>query len=126
MAAVLEEVGTGENLFVAGEVVGVARWFHSPADVLAADDDELPGLIAFVAKGGVTFMSPILADLAAVVCTAGTLESHLALVSRECDVPCVMGVELDTPVENGARISLDLSDGSVGRVRVAADDGSDA
>lgn len=118
MAAAMQEAGTGENLFAAGDIKGKAQWFRSPADVLAADEDTLDELIAFVEKGGATFMSPIHADLAAVVCTAGTLESHLAIVSREVDVPCVMGVSLSVEIEDGDEVSLDLSDAMVGKVRV--------
>jgi phosphohistidine swiveling domain-containing protein len=121
MAAEMQDAGTGENLFAAGDVKGKAQWFRSPADVLAADEDELGELIAFVEKGGATFMSPIHADLAAVVCTAGTLESHLAIVSREVDVPCVMGVSLSVEIADGDQISLDLSDSSVATVRVVKD-----
>ena len=33
------EVGTGVNLFTAGEVRGVARWFNDTSDVLSIDDD---------------------------------------------------------------------------------------
>jgi hypothetical protein len=48
------EVGTGINLFAAGEVRGVARWFNDTSDVLSVDDDELDETIAFVHKGGMT------------------------------------------------------------------------
>jgi len=65
MSGDLTEVGTGVNLFVAGEVRGVARWFNDTSDVLSIDDDDLVETIAFVNKGGMTFLSPILPDLRA-------------------------------------------------------------
>jgi phosphohistidine swiveling domain-containing protein len=107
-----ETVGKGSNLFSAGTVSGSARWFHNPADVVSADEDELPGLIAFVGKGGMTFLSPILAEVKAVVCTAGSLESHLAILAREFEVPCVMGAELTSDIADGDDVVLDLTDGS--------------
>jgi phosphoenolpyruvate-protein kinase (PTS system EI component) len=57
-----------------------------------------------------TFLSPILADVKAVVCTAGSLESPLAILAREFEVPCVMGTELVVDVRDGDEIVLDLDD----------------
>ena len=112
MADVSEAVGKGVNLFPAGQIQGSARWFHNPADVVGADEDELPNLIAFVGKGGMTFLSPILAEVKAVVCTAGSLESHLAILAREFEIPCVMGTQLDGEVTDGEEIVLDLTNDS--------------
>ena len=117
MADVAEAVGTGANLFPAGQIQGEARWFHNPADVVGADEDELPNLIAFVGKGGMTFLSPILAEVKAVVCTAGSLESHLAILAREFEIPCLMGTQLGGEIADGEEIVLDLADQSVGTIR---------
>ena len=116
----LTEVATGTNLFVAGEVTGVARWFHDTSDVLSIDDDDLEETVAFVNKGGMTFLSPILPDLRAIVCTAGSRESHLAILSRESDVPCVLAAQLSGEVEDGARVVLDLSDPETARISTTA------
>jgi len=117
-----ESVGAGTNLFPAGQLHGSVRWFQNPGDVVSADHDELPNVIAFVSKGGMTFLSPILAEVKAVVCTAGSLESPLALLAREFEVPCVMGTELHIDVRDGDEVVLDLEDDSVGSiVRVGRD-----
>jgi phosphohistidine swiveling domain-containing protein len=105
-----ETVGKGSNLFAAGQIRGTARWFHNPADVVGADEDDLPQLVGFVGKGGMTFLSPILAELKAVVCTAGSLESHLAILAREFEIPCVMAAELSGEIADGEEIVLDLAD----------------
>ena len=120
MSGDLSEVGTGVNLFVAGEVRGVARWFNDTSDVLSIDDDDLEETVAFVNKGGMTFLSPILPDLKAIVCTAGSRESHLAILSRESDVPCVLAAELSGEITDGAAVVLDLSDTDTARIAVAA------
>ena len=112
MRGLAETVGKGSNLFAAGRIEGTARWFHKPADVVGADEDELPGLVAFVGKGGMTFLSPILAEVKAVVCTAGSLESHLAILAREFEIPCVMGAELTAEIASGDQVVLDLDDES--------------
>ena len=119
MSGDLAQVGTGVTLFVAGEVTGVARWFHDTSDVQSIDDDDLEDTVAFVNKGGMTFLSPILPDLRAIVCTAGSRESHLAILSRESDVPCVLAAELTGEVGNGDRVVLDLSDPQTARVAVS-------
>jgi phosphohistidine swiveling domain-containing protein len=116
----LTEVGAGVNLFRAGEVRGVARWFHDTADVLSIDDDDLEDTVAFVDKGGMTFLSPILPDLRAIVCTTGSRESHLAILSREADVPCVLAAELTAAVSDGDTVVLNLTDAETARVAVAA------
>lgn len=111
-----EEVGTGINLSVAGTVTGKAHWFLETADVLSMEDDELEETIAFVSKGGMTFLSPILPDLKAIVCLAGSRESHLAILSRESAIPCVLAAQFDGNVENGDEVTLDLTDPEVARV----------
>lgn len=116
----LTDVGTGVNLFTAGQVRGTARWFNDTADVLSIDDDDLEDTIALVNKGGMTFLSPILPDLRAIVCTAGSRESHLAILSRESDVPCVLGATLTGDIADGDVLVLDLSEAETARIAVAA------
>jgi phosphohistidine swiveling domain-containing protein len=120
MSRELNEVATGVNLFVAGEVAGTARWFNDTSDVLSIDDDDLEETIAFVNKGGMTFLSPILPDLKGIVCTAGSRESHLAILSRESDVPCVLAAQLTGEVANGDSVVLDLTDRETARIAVTA------
>ncbi|WP_040798157.1 PEP-utilizing enzyme [Nocardia higoensis] len=103
-------VGTGVNLFATEDISGTARWFENTTDVLSIDDEDLPDTIAFVHKGGMTFLSPILPDLKAIVCTAGSRESHLAILSRESAVPCVLAADITTEIPSGARVRLGLSD----------------
>ncbi len=120
MSTDLNQVGTGVNLFAAGEVRGVARWFNDTSDVLSIDDDDLDETIAFVHKGGMTFLSLILPDLRGIVCTAGSRESHLAILSRESDVPCVLAAELTGEIKDGDTVVLDLSDPQTAQLSVAA------
>jgi phosphoenolpyruvate-protein kinase (PTS system EI component) len=46
------------------------------------------------------------------VCTAGSRESHLAILSRESDVPCV----LTGDVADGDTVVLDLTDPQTARL----------
>lgn len=119
MSDEVDDVGTGVTLFVTGEVRGVARWFNDTSDVLSIDDDDLEETVAFVNKGGMTFLSPILPDLRGIVCTAGSRESHLAILSRESDVPCVLAAQLTGTVSDGDTVVLDLTDAETARIGVA-------
>jgi signal transduction protein with GAF and PtsI domain len=50
------------------------------------------------------------------VCTAGTPRSHIGIVSRELQVPCIMGCALTADVEDGRDVEVDCS-GAEGIVR---------
>src|ERR1043165_7312576 len=78
-------IGDGRKLFSAGQVHGVARRFLAPADVVLARENELAGVIAFVERGGMTFLSPVISQVGAVVCTNGSLEAPLAILARELE-----------------------------------------
>ncbi|WP_340539097.1 PEP-utilizing enzyme [Nocardioides sp. GXZ039] len=122
MTAADDLIGTGTNLFAGPTMTWTERWFLDTADVLAIDDDDLEETIAFVNKGGMTFLSPILPDLRAIVCSAGSHESHLAILCRESAVPCVLAADLAGEVTDGETVSIDLSDAEAARiVRGAAD-----
>jgi phosphohistidine swiveling domain-containing protein len=112
------KAGRGTNLFVAGTVKGTVRWFHTPADVLSIDPDALGDTVAFVTKGGTTFLAPILPDVRALVCTAGSAESHLAILARDYGIPCVMAAELAVELADGDAIELDLSKPNEARLSV--------
>jgi phosphohistidine swiveling domain-containing protein len=115
-ALVGEPIGEGTNLFCAGEIHGEARWFLAPADVVMAREDELPNVIAFVQRGGMTFLSPVLSSVGAVVCTNGSLEAPLAILARELEIPCVMAARLAEEIVDGEQVLLDLRDTRTARI----------
>lgn len=55
------------------------------------------GKIVLVNDGGTTFLAPILSKLAGVVCITGALGSHLAIVTREFEIPALMGTKIENP-----------------------------
>ena len=73
---------------------GSWRRLTSPDDVLELMDTTAEGVVACVADAGATFLAPIFDELAAVVCLSGTPLSHIGIVSREYQVPCVMAATL--------------------------------
>jgi len=114
-----EVVGRGTKVFDAAPVRGEWRRLDTPDDVLALMDTTAEGVVACVADAGATFLAPIFDELTAVVCLSGTPVSHIGIVSREYQVPCIMATELDGNVPaDGDVIEVDCSraDGVVRRV----------
>lgn len=110
MTAVGAMVGTGVPSYRFAATSGTIRRFSTPDDVIASFGDDLEATIALVASGGTTFLSPILGRLAGIVAQDGTLRSHLAIVSREFEVPCLVGADLSADLEDGAVVRLEVVD----------------
>ena len=112
------EVGRGTKVFDAAPVRGVWRRLETPDDVLELMDTGADGVVACVADAGATFLAPVFEQLTAVVCLSGTPRSHIGIVSRDYEVPCVMGTMLDEQPEAGTVVEVDCS-GDDGIVRTA-------
>jgi signal transduction protein with GAF and PtsI domain len=115
----VRDVGRGDKVFDHGPVRGTLRVLDGPDDVLKLMDTGADGVVALVRDAGATFLAPIYHELTAVVCTSGTVRSHIGIVSREFQVPCVMSVAFDgAEPADGADVEVDCS-GEAGVVRVA-------
>ena len=112
----MREIGRGTKVFEAAPVRGAWRPLHSPADVIALLDEGVDSVVAVVADAGATFLAPIFDDLTAVVCRSGTPLSHIGIVSREYEVPCVMATTLTEEPVAGDPVEVDCS-GEEGVVR---------
>lgn len=86
-----------------------------PDQVLELMSTGADGVIALVRDAGATFLAPIYHELTAIVCTSGTPRSHIGIVSREFQVPCVMGCAFDgDEPTDGTEAEVDCSgDGGV-------------
>ena len=110
-------IATGSKVFDAAPVSGRFTLVDSPDDVLDLMDNGAEGVIALVRDAGATFLAPIYHELTAVICTGGTPRSHIGIVSREFQIPCIMGAHFDGDLpENGATVEVDCS-GDSGVVR---------
>jgi len=100
----------GEKVFDHAPVSG--RWLalEGPDDVLDLMDTGAEGVVALVRDAGATFLAPVYHELTAVVCTSGTVRSHIGIVSREFQIPCVMGTTF-TGAEpaDGDEVQVDCS-----------------
>jgi len=110
MQAAVQEIGRGQKVFDHGPVGGVWRAMTGPDDVLAFMDEAPEGVIALVRDAGATFLAPIYHQLAGIVCTSGSPRSHIGIVSREYQLPCVMALSFvgDEPAD-GTTVELDCS-----------------
>lgn len=115
----MTEIGSGIKVIDAAPVRGTWRRLSSPDDVLALMDTTAEGVVACVADAGATFLAPIFDELAAIVCLSGTPMSHIGIVSREYQVPCIMAAELQEEPAEGDEIEVDCS-GAAGVVRRTA------
>jgi signal transduction protein with GAF and PtsI domain len=105
----MRTIGTGEKVFDHEPVRGRWKVMEGPTDVLDLMDTGAEGVIALVRDAGATFLAPIFHELTGVVCTGGTSRSHIGIVSREFQVPCIMTCVLDEVPDDGAEVELDCS-----------------
>jgi signal transduction protein with GAF and PtsI domain len=103
------DIGSGTRVFEAGPVRGSWRKLTSPDDVLELMDTSADGVVACVADAGATFLAPIFDELTAVVCLSGTPLSHIGIVSREYQIPCVMSASLTNEPADGEAVEVDCS-----------------
>jgi signal transduction protein with GAF and PtsI domain len=106
----MQEIGRGAKVFDAPPVRGRFLAMEGPDDVLALMDSGAEGVVALVRDAGATFLAPIYHELTAIICTSGTVRSHIGIVSREFQVPCVMACSFsgDEPARD-AEVELDCS-----------------
>ncbi len=118
-------IGKGLASYPFAPVTGTIRRFETPQDVIASIEEDLEVMVALVRSGGTTFLSPILGRLGGIVACDGTLRSHLAIVSREFEVPCLVGVELLAEIEDGSQVTLVSAADGTGTVSLAAQQGAE-
>jgi signal transduction protein with GAF and PtsI domain len=106
----MQEMGRGAKVFDHEPVRGRFVPMEGPDDVLTLMDDGAEGVVALVRDAGATFLAPIYHELTAIICTSGTVRSHIGIVSREFQVPCVMACTFqgDEPAA-GDEVELDCS-----------------
>jgi signal transduction protein with GAF and PtsI domain len=109
-------VARGTKVFDAAPVRGRFTPIETPEDVLDLMDNGAEGVVALVRDAGATFLAPIYHELTAVICTGGTPRSHIGIVSREFQIPCIMGAVFEAEPVAGAEVEVDCS-GAEGLVR---------
>ncbi len=113
----MQELGRGAKVFDHAAVRGRCMPLRGTDDVLALMDRGADGVVALVHDAGATFLAPLYHELTGIICTSGTVRSHIGIVSREFQVPCVMACAFagGEPAP-GQEVELDCS-GEPGIVR---------
>jgi hypothetical protein len=136
-------IAEGYNAFETEKApTGVVKYLETPSDVLAlVRSGTLKDYILLVRGGTTTFLAPVLSIGATGIRTmSGAPESHLGILSREFQTPCVMTIGLTDSNSRyrgantddahfgaivqqleGKRVRLDCEDAKVGRVYFAED-----
>ena len=102
--------GVGDNV-VRHEhnLIGTARYIRSNEQVLSLLTGGVPaGTIAVIDDSGGTLTAPIIEQFAGVICAGGTVRSHLGILTREYNIPCLMNAKV-AGVKNGDRIEVEVS-----------------
>jgi phosphohistidine swiveling domain-containing protein len=103
-------LGEGDNLFEHEDLTGSVLVVRHVSDVAELMKDGVPAdTIGVIADAGGTTTAPILPEFAGILCLAGSVRSHLAIIAREFGVPALMGVALSRPLETGERITVAYS-----------------
>ena len=105
----------GHGMKVSGtETEGVLRAANNTDQVFALMRHErLDEVILLTDSASATAVVPLLAKVRGVVCRSGGMTSHLAIVSREFGLPCIVGAEIEEPDGLEGRRVLLGADGSV-------------
>ena len=120
--------GHGDNVFqTPADVRGIAR-FVSGVDVVMEylANGVPPDTVAIIDDSGGTLTAPILEQFSAVVCKGGTVRSHLGILTREYQIPCLMNADV-YGLQEGNAVQVEYSiaakipyedDNTLGRARV--------
>ena len=102
--------GVGDNVVQhARDVTGTARYIRTNERVLSYLNDGVPpGTIAVIDDSGGTLTAPIIEQFAGVICAGGTVRSHLGILTREYNIPCVMNAKV-AGIADGARVTIESS-----------------
>lgn len=133
-----EVLAEGYNVFDTDKSPrGTVKYLSSPADVIQLiSSGKLKEHILLVRGGTTTFLAPALSMGAiGVITMSGAPESHLGILSREFQTPCVMTAYLTSSASryvvgstdeghfeeiarqlDGRHVRLDCSDNEIGRV----------
>lgn len=102
--------GHGDNVFsTPQDVVGTARFISDVETVMEMLVDGVPeGTVAIIDDSGGTLTAPILEEFTAVVCKGGSVRSHLGILTREYQIPCLMNATV-AGISEGDQVQVEYS-----------------
>ena len=102
--------GAGDNVVSRREnLIGIAHYVRTSDKVLEYLTHGVPAnTIALVEDSGGTLTAPVLEQFKGVLCAGGTTRSHLAILTREYGIPCLMNARL-SGIKEGDRLELEVT-----------------
>ncbi len=102
--------GVGDNVVRhKADVSGTALYVRSNERVLGLLTNGVPpGTIAIIDNSGGTLTAPIIDQFAGVICAGGTVRSHLGILTREYNIPCVMNAKV-AGIREGDRVVIEAT-----------------
>ena len=102
--------GAGDNVVNhENNLIGIAQYVRTSDKVLKYLTEGVPeNTIAIVDDSGGTLTAPILEQFSGVLCAGGTTRSHLAILTREYNIPCLMNVKLNG-IKSNERIEVEVT-----------------
>ena len=102
--------GVGDNVVRhATDRAGVALYVRSNERVMELLTHGVPpGSIAIIDDSGGTLTAPIIDQFAGVVCAGGSVRSHLGILTREYNIPCLMNARV-AGIREGDRIVIEAT-----------------
>ncbi len=115
---VLKKIGKGLSASTKEEVKGEFKIINSIEDVLNILETGAENKLVIVEDCGTTTLGPILSKINGVICTSGSEGSHLAIVSREFEIPAIMSTHFTLDFrtlegKNGKIVSIDDENGEI-------------
>ena len=107
-------LGSGTACFSGEDAEGTLHVVSELQHVISIMKNPPKDAIVLTNIAGGTTLSPILRKVHGVICTIGSTASHIAIVSREFGLACIVGAK-DIPFDaslNGKRVRMEKS-GSV-------------
>lgn len=92
---------------------GTLRVIGGVADVLRLLQGDPGAAVLLMTSASATAATPLFPRIRGVICTTGAATSHLAIIAREFDLPCVMGCRIERPEQFEGRTVMVDAEGAV-------------
>jgi phosphohistidine swiveling domain-containing protein len=102
--------GVGDNVVrQQKDLTGTARYIRTRQQVMSYLSNGVPpGTIAVIDDSGGTLTAPLIEHFAGVICAGGTVRSHLGILTREYNIPCLMNAKL-ADVKEGDSVRIETT-----------------
>lgn len=109
---VYKQIGNGLSVSTKKSTEGIFVAIYTVQDVIKLIKGEAEGKICWVEQAGATTLGPILSRISGVVCQTGSSGSHIAIVSREYEIPAIMSLKLDVDLKEieGKKVKIQTSE----------------